>query len=251
MKHTFVFLALAAAVPGLASAATNYSDASSWIDLLDLQFVPFVGGPVIPADYAYSHNVTSAMAQATGGAAQTSTGTDSASEDVVSAYASAGIDGTTHDLTAFASATNGNATGSASEVFSFSLSGTGDTVLEIPYTLNSQANSQNIITWVGSSSSNINGAWTNGLDHGETSDFVTASTSGAQASSTSDTLDFVLKNHGNTPTQYQLTLTTTAQADFSGGSGPAPVPEPPVAMLLSLGLIIPLLARRVRQHHLI
>jgi hypothetical protein len=254
MKFKHVCLAvLATAMSGAASATVNYAEGFSWVDLADMTFTPYTGGPVTETTNSFTGQSVSDQAQDDLGPLVSVSGLYSATADTSpsDAYATSSVSlapTTLNNLSAFASATNGQATAMAGETLHFTLTGTGTVMLSIPYTLSAVTDSTNTVYWSGTSSADGGGIWSSGSHHGAVSDGVVASTGGDTNVSTSDYLNFLFPNKGNTPIAYTLNMTATAMADFSGkDSSTTPLPEAPAPILLSIGLMVPLLSRRVRK----
>ena len=254
MKLKHVCLAvLATAMSGAASAAVNYAEGFSWVDLADMTFTPYTGGPVTETTNSFTGQSVSDQAQDDLGPLVSVSGLYSATADTSpsDAYATSSVSlapTTLNNLSAFASATNGQATAMAGETLHFTLTGTGTVMLSIPYTLSAVTDSTNIVYWSGTSSADGGGIWSSGAHHGSVSDGVVASTGGDTNVSTSDYLNFLFPNKGHTPVAYTLNLTATAMADFSGPNPTlTPTPELPAPVLLSLGLMGLLFKRRARK----
>jgi len=250
MKHSLWIVFGALMTSGSAFATVNDAQGDSYVDLAGAIFDPLSLG-LSYSTAAFSAPTTADSAQAPAMSLVSSTGTTVASaigDPSNSSLANANSLASATKLTTYAHATDGTASSTASGTLSFTVTGAGNLLLEIPYTMVTNANSQALLSWNGSSSSGITGAWVNQADH------LTSSTGASQNTSTvvvgnnnfsnSSALYFVLPNFGATPTRYALTLSTTSTADFSAPS--VPVPEAPAPLLLSLGLCAPLLARRLR-----
>jgi len=247
MKVKLLIAAMAAMASGSVFATVNYADATSSVDLTGLSFVPLDPG-VVESTVVISTPLTADMAQAIGGPVVSNTGTTSASAvGLVSnpSYANSTSTSTPSTMTTMAYANNGQASSSATTTLSFSVTGTGRIILNIPFAMDTVANSTNILQWTGSSSDNLSGSWTNAANLTNTSgasQYSDTVTVGSNEHMNNSSLFFVLPNVGATPTQYVLTLNTTSLANFT-----PPVPELPVPLMLTCGMLIPLMSRRLRK----
>jgi len=247
MKFKLLGLALCAAGLSGAASASVFDGSSAYAAInLASSTLDFLNSGVSVSAFSYSGPQSTASAQTNGGASISSVGTNSAQANTTYAISSASVNG--GSLIASTTVTNGSGSASAAETLSFTVSGKGAVVLSIPYTLSASATSTDVALWYGNASSAMQGSGMtrDGSRLFTTSwDSLSSSTSGSvQASQVGDTLDFLVKNTGQN-TAYSFTLGENVHAGYTGD--PAPVPEVPAPLMLSLGLIVPLVSRRSRK----
>jgi hypothetical protein len=245
MKYKLIgWTLIATSLSGAAGAnALNYADANSTFDLQDMTMTPLVGG-VTSSPLVFSHPLTSASANDISMTPTVVNGSNAADAMQTYALASARVNPTTNDLGATVYVTAGAATAQAQETLSFTLTHTGLEEISIPYSLYSTAQSQNTLTWTGSSMANVMAQWgpTDSFSFGG-QNLNTSAGPGGGPLSTASTLNLLLNN--TQTTHYTFTLSSLATANFAGPD-PAAVPELPMPLLLSLGMLLPLITRRSR-----
>jgi hypothetical protein len=247
MKRKYIGLALlATSLSGMASATIlNYAAASTAFDVQNLSFST-LSGTVSLSNQAFNSPSSTATAQDATGPALTNTGTNSASAVLANSEADATVNATSNNLSSSVYVTSGQASGKAQEVLTFTLTHAGTEEITIPYSLYATAQTQNVLTWNGSSNANIEGTWGTGNNQSYTGQQLSASTGpNGGPVNTSGVLDLVLTN-GSAGKSYSVTLTALSTANYTNPN-PSPVPELPMPLMLSVGMLVPLIARRSRK----
>jgi len=244
MKFKLLGLALCAAGLSGAVSASVFEGSSAYASInLASSTLDFLNSGVSVSAFSYSGPQSTASAQTNGGASISSVGTISAQANTT--YAIGAASANAGNLIASAMATNGTGNAQASETLSFTVSGNGAVVLSIPYTLSVSATSSNAALWY--SNASVGGS---GITHNQSQlfsaawDSLSSTNGGVQAAQVGDSLDFLVRNTGQN-IAYSFSLGETATAAYTGD--PAPVPEVPAPLMLSLGLIVPLVSRRSRK----
>jgi hypothetical protein len=251
MKNTLLGLGLLATGLSSLAGATVFNGAASSVtlDLADASFTSLTGS-LASSDFQFTAPSATSFSEsfgATPGSVDDVNNSAGVNASSLSTYARGSASTAGNELSVSAQATDGQSSEGAAEIFSFTLTGAGQTLLQVPYALLSSATSSNPALSFGNSSNSVSGSGTVNSAHSLFSldwNALSAQTSGGvTVSNDADALDFLLSNAGPA-SSYAFNFSTTAQAWYSGD--PAPVPEVPAPMMLALGFI-PLLSRRSRK----